>query len=163
MRYRNGEPPYRRPLKARRHIEALMAAGMSQRQIELKSGVDYRTVTDIRSGKAKRILDRTEKAILAARPALALWCYVDATSTVARVQRMRAQGYSLEWIAEQVGVSTGGALPRPGSRKCRAWIAKAVYDLAQLTEGCEGVARDGRPNGRRALSNEQRRATCPAG
>jgi uncharacterized protein YerC len=158
-RERNGNPAYRSPLKARRHIEALLAAGMSHRQIEKRSGVNFITVKRIRTGEAKRILDRTEKAILATRPAADAWCYVDAKSTIARIEHMRTQGYSKEWIAEKLGMSAGGALPKPGNRKCRAFIAKRVMELAELVEGCVGVARDGRSNGRRALSNEQRIAT----
>lgn len=149
-RMKNGEPPYRKPLRARRHIERLIAAGMTQRRIEKASGVDYRTVTDIRSGKARRILDRTERAILAVRPSAGAWSYIDATTTIARIDRMRHQGYSKQWIAQQVGVSSGETLPKPGNRKCRAWVAKRIKELADLTQGCEGMARDGRRNGRRA-------------
>lgn len=154
-RLRNGEPPYRRTLKARRHIENLIAAGMSQRQVELKSGVDYKTIRDIRSGKAKRILDRTERAILATRPAVDAWCYIDAAPTIARINRMRKQGYSKQWIAEQAGLFGGDSLPKPGNRKCHAFIASRIRSLAEFTQGCTGTARDGRTNGLRALSNAQ--------
>lgn len=157
-RLQNGEPSYRRPLKARRHLHQLLSAGMSRRQIQVKSGVDFATIRDLLDGKSKRILDRTERAILATRPSIDAWCYVDATATIARIQRMRKQGYSKEWIAEQLGLHDGGSLPKPGNTRCRAFVAKRVRDLAEFTEGCAGVARDGLPNGRRALSNDQRRA-----
>ncbi len=46
-------------------------------------------------------------------------CYIDAASTVERIERMRRQGYSKEWVAEQIGLSSGGALPRIDFRQRR--------------------------------------------
>ena len=62
-RFRNGEPPYRDAATSRSRYTQLRNAGMSMRQIQLASGVDYATLRGLRDGTSTRVLDRTERAL----------------------------------------------------------------------------------------------------
>lgn len=158
-RLRNGNPPYRRAHETHQRILELMEAGLSKRQVCEQSGVDYATVTRILSGAPpRRVLDRTKRLIFAVEPQFTAWLYVDATETVKTVERLHRQGYSYAFIAEACGMSVSG-LPRGASEHCRKYVADAIADFAEFVGRSPGVARDRRPNGRRALSNEQRRAS----
>jgi hypothetical protein len=161
VRERNGAPKYRRAAETHTRIIELMAAGLSKRQVCEQSGVDYATVTHILSGRSpRRVLDRTKRRIMAVEPTFSAWLYIDATKTAKTVSRLHLQGYSYEFIAQSCKLSVCG-LPRKGrNRVCRKYVADAIADFAEFVGRSPGVARDGYPNGRRALSNEQRRMTA---
>lgn len=155
-RLRNGEPSYRDAEQSRRRFMQLRNAGMSMRQIQLASGVDYATLRGLRDRTSTRVLDRTERALMAVEVTIGDNCYVSATLTKMRVERLRRQGYSIGFIMDSCGI---GAVPKPENRYCRKRIADAIAEFAEFVGNSHGIARDHRQNGRRALSNEERRAT----
>ena len=139
-----------------RILELLEA--MSKRQLCIRSGVDYATVTHIVSGASpRRVLDRTKRRIMDCVPGRDPWCYIDATRTQRIVTRLHRQGYSYGFIADSTGLSASAVRNIAAHTYVRAWVADAIKDFADFVGRSPGVARDLRPNGRRALSNEQRR------
>ena len=156
-RFRSGEPPYRDAAVSRRRYMQLRNAGMSMRQIQLASGVDYATLRGLRDRTSTRVLYRTERALMAVEVTIGDNCYVSAALTKMRVERLRKQGYSIGFIADSCGLSYDAV--GKIKRYCRKRTADAIAEFAEFVGDSPGIARDHRRNGRRALSNAERRAT----
>ena len=156
-RFRNGEPSYRDAATSRRRYMQLRNAGMSMRQIQLASGVDYATLRGLRDRTSTRVLDRTERALMAVEVTIGDNCYVSAALTKMLVDRLRRQGYSIGFIADSCGLSNDavGKL----RRYCRKRTADAIAEFSEFVGNSPGIARDHRQNGRRALPNAERVAS----
>lgn len=94
--------------QTRNHLERLIARGWTYRQIAAATGLDYTTVSVIRSGRFRRVARETAAAILTVRidqaPPVPRG-FTDATGTRRRLQALVFLGYSLPEIARRAGLS----------------------------------------------------------
>ncbi|TDD54547.1 hypothetical protein E1286_04980 [Nonomuraea terrae] len=124
---------------SRQHVKELMAAGMTRGRISVLSGVTLTTLAKLLTGTpsnggkpARRVLARTEKALLAVRanlddlPDTAL---VDAAGTRRRVQSLAALGYTLKEQAEAIGRFPTNYQRIASQPFVSARVARAVRDL----------------------------------
>ena len=135
-----GHRPYVDGTLVGAHVRRLQRVGMSRRQIEIAAGVDYMTVVAALEGR--RMQRDKAQAIMRVRPTVdSVWCWAPAAPTHALIDRLVAQGYSKEWIAEQSGM---WRVPKPTQQKVRVFTARAIRELAAFVGDSPGVCRDGR-------------------
>lgn len=119
---------------ARAHLVALLAAGGSSRSIAAAAGVSRRTVSDVVSGRRRRIrrdLAARLEAVTAGAPALVKpGRLVAAGPTLERLDRLAQLGCSRAWIAGQLAM----VRPPAGPRFVAAEVAVAVDELLARVE-----------------------------
>lgn len=112
-----------------RHIDELLERGTTQRAIADATGLDVRTIRDIRLRKQGTVSARTARLIRAVTPSQTeTYVLVDRTVMVRQITAMCALGYSKRWIAQQAGVRIDVLRPKPG--KTRREHADAVAAVA---------------------------------
>lgn len=132
-----GRPAYIDPAATRRHVQALLAAGMTVNEVEQHSGV-HRTGIRVMLGTypgrpaSKGIRPATAAKLLAVRPSIGtptptLSGTVDGTGTRRRLQASLANGWPATTLAVELG--TGPRLQIARAARVRAATAAAVRDL----------------------------------
>lgn len=102
---------------AREHVRALMAAGISWKQVARKAGLSYSTVCALLYGRYERghapygrVAQKTAEKILAIQPSLenmSPGALTDATGTRRRLQALVAIGWSQNLLASSLDIQRG--------------------------------------------------------
>lgn len=129
---------------AHAHVAALLAEGMSFNAITKAAGYSSRNAL-------QSVLDRPrcQPATLARILAVESWCerrpqaYTDATGTAKRLRELALLGWSLRWVAAQIGADPGTVHDIANGRtpKVRRATAKAVLKLNYTHGGTPGPSR----------------------
>lgn len=95
---------------ARRHVRALMAAGMGRRTVVARSGVATSVVSNLLYGRpgrrpSKRISPGTEAKLMAVALVHADHACIDATGSLRRLRALVTIGWSQRQLAERLGMS----------------------------------------------------------
>jgi hypothetical protein len=144
-----GHAPYVDAGRARAHVQKLLGAGMTVRQVEAVSGV-HRTAIRVMLGdfpgrkQSKQIRAATERALLRVRanPAVAAGtATVDAIGTRRRLQALRAAGYPGKMLAQMLGAGPNSPLQVARADRVRASTARKVADLYAELENTTGPSR----------------------
>lgn len=123
--------------RARAHIHTLSKQGVGYRAIAAASDVSKTILTEIRSGKKRRIRARSERLILAVTSAQALdGALVDASKTWRQVRHLLREGFTKAWISAQIGQS--GLALQLGKRRVTVRNAGAINRLWCLYLTIEG-------------------------
>lgn len=122
------QPAYVDASDARRHLLWLSSVGVGRRAVAAHSGVALSSIHGIRSGRTTKARPATIDAILAVgRSAASPNALVDATDTWAKVDELRAHGWTKAAISRAIG-QDGRAL-QLGRRRVTARNARKVADL----------------------------------
>lgn len=87
------------------HLRMLLAGGNTVQSISRKTGYAYGQITDIITGRQKRLRRSRAEQILTLRPGAPNTSDVDATGSMRRIQALIAIKHPLLHIAEESGVS----------------------------------------------------------
>lgn len=150
-----GREAYVDAAPARRHVEALRAAGMGLKLIAKESGVPHGALTKLVYGDrtrgmapSKRIHPATEQRLLAVEVSVdnlgAATC-IDATGTHRRLQALVCLGWSQSKLAAMLGMEPGnlsGVLRRPVVHASTARKVRGLYDELWKVRPPEDTHRD---------------------
>jgi hypothetical protein len=93
--------------KARRHLKMLSRNGVGRRAVADASDIAGTILSEIRSGKRKRIRARTERKILAVtKEALSGGALVDADLTWKKIDELLDEGFTKGGLALRLGMKT---------------------------------------------------------
>lgn len=129
------------PTEMVEHLDRLTAAGIGLRQVAAMTGLSRTTLSDLRSGRNRRVRRRTADAVLAVSLAdhVSPRALTDSGATNERIEALRAAGMTRTAIAKALGYRTH-ALQITGRDRVTVRTARRVdvlYRLA-LREGLVG-------------------------
>lgn len=142
--------PYVPAGRARRHVQALSAAGMGHKTVAKVSGVPHGAIAKLiygdakrKMGPSKRIRPETERRLLAVTPESAADCArVPAGPTWELLDDLILRGFTKTWLARELGFKSPAL--QLNRTEVYARNARAVAALHKRLEGQQGPGRRSR-------------------
>jgi transcriptional regulator with XRE-family HTH domain len=130
------------PEPARQHIIRLLANGATLRGIAAEAGMNVRQVGEVYRGCHASIWPETEARILAVERGWSL--YIPAAGTARRIDALRRMGWTVEHLADRLGVTFQAVHYMTRQKRVRRDTAErvaAIYDELSMVPGPSAILR----------------------